>query len=115
MTSIHWFFTASRPVVSSFPLLSRLLTPITALRSSAIVALTWTQRFTIASSSGSSLHAGRSSRLRVLSSPHRDRINNREKILLGRSDALTQTGLLIEDPLLGLRMPILILLIFPTP
>jgi hypothetical protein len=54
---------------------------ITVLRSSAIVALTWTQRFTIASSSDSSLHAGRSSRLRVLSSPHRERINNREKLL----------------------------------
>src|ERR1700757_5266283 len=79
MISIHWFFTALRPVVSSFPLLSRLLTPITVLRSSAIVALTWTQRFTIASSSDSSLHAGRSSRLRVLSSPHRGRINNRKK------------------------------------
>jgi Isochorismatase family len=82
MSSIHWFFTALRPVVSSYPLLSTLLTPITALRSSAIVALTWTQRFTIASSSDSSLHAGRSSPLRVLSPPRRGRINNRERFLL---------------------------------
>jgi nicotinamidase-related amidase len=40
--------------------LSRLLTPITVLWSSVIVAPTWTQRFTIASSSDSSRHAGRS-------------------------------------------------------
>src|SRR5579862_3956358 len=84
MTSTHWFFTALRPVVSSFPLLSKLLTPITVLRSSAIVALTWTQRFTIASSSDSSPHAGQSSRLRVLSPPHRERINNPDKFLPDR-------------------------------
>src|ERR1700689_1314474 len=92
MTSIHWFFSALRPVVSSFPLLSTLLTPITVLRSLAIVALPWPQRFTIASSSDSSLHAGRSSRLRVLSSPHRGRISNSEKFFLDRSDAVALSG-----------------------
>src|SRR5271155_2227962 len=82
MTSIHWFFTALRLVVSSFLLSSRLLMPTTVLPSSVTVALTWTQRFTIASSSDSSLHAGRSSRLRGLSPPpHRGRINNREQFL----------------------------------
>src|ERR1700689_4612928 len=96
MTSIHWCFTALRPVVSSCPLLSRLLTPITVLRSSATVVLTWTQRFTIALSSDSSLHGGRSCRLRGLSPPHRGRISNREVLLpdktTSRSDAWTQTG-----------------------
>ena len=66
------------------------------LRSSAIAALTWTQRFTIALSSDSSRHADRSCRLRVLSPPHRVRINNRENFRLNRSDALIQTGLLME-------------------
>jgi hypothetical protein len=93
MTSIHWFFTALRPAVSSFPLSLRRLTPITVLQSLAIVALTWIQRFTIASSSDSSLHAGRSSLLRALSTPHRGRISNREKFLPDKSDTLTQTVL----------------------
>jgi len=78
MKSIHWCFWALRPVVSSYLLLLRLLTPITVLRSSTIVAQTWTLRFTIALSSDSFLPAERSCRLRGLSPQHRGRINNRE-------------------------------------
>src|ERR1700722_967336 len=100
MRSIHWCFTAFRPVVSSCPLLSRLLTPTTVLRSSATVALTWTQRFTIALSSDSSLHGGRSCRLRGLSPASPGRESNRgvvapEELQGGvpnGSDAWTQTG-----------------------
>src|ERR1700722_7207247 len=78
MKSIHWCFWALRPVVSSYLLLLRLLTPITVLRSSTIVAQTWTRRFTIALSSDSFLPAERACRLRGLSPQHRGRINNRE-------------------------------------
>src|ERR1700678_4486630 len=88
MTSIHLYFTALRPVVSSYPPLSRLLMPITVLPSSAIVALTWTRRFTIASSSDSSLHADRSSRRRASLLLHQRRINNREKSFLTCSEPL---------------------------